>query len=345
MISFISITGVILLLLVWTTIYENTALAFVAFTLMIILVLAAIYVLIARTLFRLNMWIPYPLIDRGERMNIEVETTQNGLFTPYKIVYLFDIENGYSHETIHIRQMHKLGYVFNQAGNYNVILRQVRLYDYTGIFYSTKKINISKNVCVLPKVTTISEEAVELINQQFMNLANQNSISRELDYSDITDLSEFRSGDQLKNVHWKLSAKYEKLIVAKRGTPDASDLVVLLDINLDRDKKLISEYLDKLVSISFLLITLKIKHYLSWYSSKENDVTRVFVANEDDLNGFIVSFLCDSIMSADEAIDDIYFERYKTEQGMHKIIVKGNGEKDRQSEAIVAIVDGMEVVL
>lgn len=91
----------------------------------------------------------------------------------------------------------------------------------------TKRIHpgISFDLPVLPNVTSYSEE-IKLVHandedeDEFLVTLGQVS-------HDISDIREFRPGDRLQNIHWKMSAKSDDILV-KEYSNTASQIIILL---------------------------------------------------------------------------------------------------------------------
>lgn len=88
-----------------------------------------------------------------------------------------------------------------------------KIYDFTGIFFIPVRIKTTVTCDVLPK----PKKPAILPNTDIAFVVGSKPKSGGL--SDFYELREYRAGDSLKNIHWKLSSKYDDLIVKEPCEP------------------------------------------------------------------------------------------------------------------------------
>ncbi|MBP5256706.1 MAG: DUF58 domain-containing protein [Clostridia bacterium] len=112
-------------------------------------------------------------------------------------------------------------------------LRPCRL-DYTSadsllrMFRVTVRSDGTGSVLVLPRVLDIDmPEPREVVRLDIpgMNLS-------ENDSDEVEEITEYRPGDKLKNVHWKLSGKADTLLVKKYGSRNSSESLIIPDLRV-----------------------------------------------------------------------------------------------------------------
>ena len=191
-------------------------------------------------------------------------TIFNNSFFPYpKVVVRFKYTNNlflnqlnnldlalYSNESLVIKK----SITGNYRGTYSLGAEQLVVYDILNIFTYKLKIKENKELTVLPKVTQISEL-----------LLNANYLFSEYDYEsnnlleDSTKgIRDYQHGDSLKNIHWKLYAKFDKLMVRDKENSAVNKTMIFLDtktLNSSFEDNII--YQDKLIE-AYLSIVLKI---------------------------------------------------------------------------------------
>lgn len=59
----------------------------------------------------------------------------------------------------------------------------------------------------------------------------EETLAKGNDFSEVTDMREYRPGDRLKDIHWKLSAKKQDLMVKERASVAQSQVILLLDLS------------------------------------------------------------------------------------------------------------------
>ena len=81
-------------------------------------------------------------------------------------------------------------------------------------------------------------------------------------FSEIHDLREYRPGDSLHEIHWKLSAKTDKLIVREAEEPDRGLIVLSFDFSGSRAQ--LDSTLRQLLWLSGWLTDREVVHQIDW---------------------------------------------------------------------------------
>lgn len=97
-------------------------------------------------------------------------------------------------------------------------------------------------------------------------------------YSETHELREYRPGDNLRQIHWKLSAKTGDLIV--REPMEARQDAVLLTMELTGTPDILDHKLGKLLGVSSLLAENGIRHRIACYTGK--GMLDLSVSNEQE---------------------------------------------------------------
>ncbi len=135
------------------------------------------------------------------------------------------------------------------------------------------------------------------------------------DVSEVFGIREYRAGDTLHKVHWKLSAKTDELLVKEFSNPMKTALFVFVDLYTDREEKWTHERFDGmatiLASLSHSLLLQKEEHEIFWYHAGENALHSMKIAGEGDIYEVVGE------LSAAKAYDYPYdFQAVLQEQGM-----------------------------
>lgn len=159
-------------------------------------------------------------------------------------------------------------------------IAELRIYDALGLFSFRKEVESSYLVAVLPSVYPLMA-----INSAIHQDIQNNITSRTMkgnDPSEIMDVREYRDGDRLARIHWKLSDKYEQLMVKDFGDPISNDVLLLFDLNGNRGEE-ISGLLDAVYSISDFLIKNQIAYEMEWYDSLHERLVHTDISQSNDL--------------------------------------------------------------
>jgi uncharacterized protein (DUF58 family) len=152
------------------------------------------------------------------------------------------------------------------AGKLIVSTRKVKVYDLFGLCYLRIDAPREKFCLVYPR---LAEFNINMSNR--VESKNGNIYSQHKPGSDQTEtfaLHEYAQGDDLRKVHWKLSAKTDDLIVRDFGLPLDYPIVLLLEtqqVEDEADERSLSCCLEVFISLSLSFLELGISHNIAWY--------------------------------------------------------------------------------
>lgn len=170
-------------------------------------------------------------------------------------------------------------------------IAELRIYDALGLFSFHKKAESSYLVSVLPSVYPLMA-----INSAVLQDIQDNITSRTMkgnDPSEIMDVREYRDGDRLAKIHWKLSDKYDQLMVKDFGDSISNDVLLLFDLNGNSSEE-ISGLLDAVYSISNFLIKNQITYEIEWYDSLHERLVHTDISQDNDLGLVFEAIMTDS---------------------------------------------------
>lgn len=169
-----------------------------------------------------------------------------------------------------------------ECGNTKVCLEYVRLYDFLGIFCVKRKENKAASVRVMPGFEPIPVEITRR-TREFQSEAEENSQDRKGDDpSELYQVREYRVEDPLKDIHWKLSAKEETLMVKERGFPLGCAVLLWFDVREGKvTGKGFSAMIEKAASLSVTLAEEKCVHMAAWYEEENERILTCRVRDEE----------------------------------------------------------------
>lgn len=100
------------------------------------------------------------------------------------------------------------------------------------------------------------------------------------DPSELFDLREYREGDKLSRVHWKLSQKTGNTLVKEFGLPISDHIFFLLELGGSGAET--DALLDAFASLSAFLSELETAHRIGFQSRKSNGLTVLEIADTED---------------------------------------------------------------
>ncbi|MBR3277498.1 MAG: DUF58 domain-containing protein [Lachnospiraceae bacterium] len=118
----------------------------------------------------------------------------------------------------------------SHCGAYSYRLTRIEIYDLFGFFHANKNINKDNEYLVRP-VPSMPEVMPDMYGFKARNLRKAKQ-----PYTEIYDIREYQTGDPVRSIHWKMSAKKDKLMVKEPLEEYGGHSRVLLKLTSDRDK-------------------------------------------------------------------------------------------------------------
>lgn len=116
---------------------------------------------------------------------------------------------------------------FRFRGTYDIGVKCFYVYDFFRIFRARLDVENLTTVYVLPRRLNLDETAAHSISDDTARTVRSPLVVDKLEVSDIRD---YRNGDSLKSIHWKLSSKSETFIVKDYNTGTSNQTVVFCDL-------------------------------------------------------------------------------------------------------------------
>lgn len=118
----------------------------------------------------------------------------------------------------------------SHCGSYSYKMLKLEIYDLFGFFRITRNINKENEFLVKP-VPSMPEVMPDMYGFKAKSLRKAKQPNTE-----IYDIREYQTGDPVKSIHWKMSAKKDKLLVKEPLEEYGGHSRVLLKLTDDRDK-------------------------------------------------------------------------------------------------------------
>lgn len=234
----------------------------------------------------------------GDNANITIIVENSGIIpTPYVFVEskaLGSLIEGYCGDLIFIG-IDKSKWIvnkisFKKRGIYDFGDIYLEVSDLFCIFKSIKNIHKQLDIKVYPKLYDLSN--IKLCGQDsYENLIN--SKSGIDDFTLIKDIRKYNTGDNLKKVHWKLSAKHGELYVKNFDSVSGKECNLFMNMHIDNvqngSNEIIEEdMVDFSLSLTKYMINNRIKTTL-FINAKEQK--KMQVECKEDFLGIMELFL------------------------------------------------------
>lgn len=213
------------------------------------------------------------------------------------------------------------------AGGYEYCLRRVRVYDWTGLFFLGKRARGRAVTHLLPAV----HETMLTLSPPVRGFFGESEVYDDLrgghDASETFQIREYIAGDRLQNIHWKLTAKTDALMVREHSRPKGCPVVLLLDAQETRQKYAqFDRFLQVAASLSFALVDAECPHIVSWYDEDGEKPVRTRVDTDEDFYEWQLLYMAGAPAKKEVCgnLEERYVSDYGREPLLHRLRLDGD---------------------
>ena len=219
------------------------------------------------------------IVDKGKNITGKV-IVNNKYFIPLNEVALnFEINNILTGEKKKVKESMFLG-ITNKSempleleskfcGCIKITLKDIEIFDIWGMTSIKKKLNESQQVYVMPytvpQIIELGNSAAKEVSDTWRFMENVAGTSGE-----VFDIKEYQIGDNIKNIHWKLTGKYENPMVKKMSKESEDSIILIFDNRFENSKYEMADALAEMfISLSRNLLAQNIPHTIGWWQEDE----------------------------------------------------------------------------
>ncbi|MDD2980846.1 MAG: DUF58 domain-containing protein [Hespellia sp.] len=216
-------------------------------------------------------WIP----DVRFRIRVIVK---NGFSGKYFSQWLDGMTNGKKNTSVWYT------YVPQDCGSMEISVESLQIYDFLGLFSWRHRVSRSGRVGIWPKYETVPLE-ISRGTREFQADSEEYSTEKSGDdSSEIFQIRPYQESDSIHNIHWKLSAREEELLVKESSFPLGCVVLLWFDFSeIGRNEKEFGQMLEAVGSLSMTLIEEKCIHMAAWFEQKNQRVVKWKVDGEEAL--------------------------------------------------------------
>lgn len=203
-----------------------------------------------------------------------------------------------------------------EIGLISLYVKEITLQDYFNLFFTTQKVHMESSVPVIP----VRNETVQAPmitpkegTDEYVESDSTGNVS-----SDVKEIREYRPGDRLQRIHWKLSAKLDDLFVKEMANTSTLSIVLLPEL----EKLSINDTVATLVSISDSLMKEKTRFEIAVFNSNACEFTYLLITNEEELLNALTTLFCQPLYETKNYARDTYNASHDTESTI--IQIQGN---------------------
>lgn len=217
------------------------------------------------------------------------------------------------------------------CGKYTVRLDKINVFDPLHIFsLKVKTDSGADEFMVLPRLCRIfiGGSASSRLRHEWEQYSH--TASGE-DTSEVFDVHEYRHGDTLSRVHWKLTAKTGEYLVKEYSLPVENMIFLFADLRLNKergmDRKQLDGFFEILASVSWSLSWEGISHVVIWYDSESRSTMIVHIEYEKDVYEMIGKVFSSSLYTDDIDIRNMYMTEHEREiRTDNSLLINTSGE-------------------
>jgi uncharacterized protein (DUF58 family) len=180
---------------------------------------------------------------------------------------------------------------FARAGRVRLSIERTGVYDLLGLVcLKTKRANrMSAGILVLPDI--VETAGIGSDGGALHDIENDGlmQVVKGDDPSELYDIREYRPGDRVTRIHWKLSDKSGRLMVKELGRVLAGDALVMLDLNGGAEEA--DALLTAFASVSSSLARAGVSHDVEWYAARRRELRKDHIASKADSDRVVASIL------------------------------------------------------
>lgn len=324
MFSFFVLIAIIIATIYVAIMYVSTSIMLLVYMETVLFAVSFLVLIYRRFTVKGDIQIPIAISEVGKENTVRIMITNRSRFSILKMKALVVVEDTIRgtkksfwmklSEAFYGENTFIQSVIFPGSGNYEISLKKLRIYDWTGLMYGHVRVKKTSRVQVMPEIRQIPV-ALTAITKNFYGEAevyDENMPGH--DNSEIFQVREYQKGDRIQNVHWKLTAKQDEIIVKEHSLPKSCPVVLFLDFRKDKHKsknKRASVYMEVVVSLSFSLMDAACAHYVVWCDSEENDIVRLRVDDEESFFYFIGRLMKVRWQKSKENLVERYKEKYR----------------------------------
>lgn len=346
MISFIAALLFVGVIFYMSIIYESIAMVTVGFSVAMLEMGALVYLLIAKSRIAVDISIPITLVVQNRPFYVRLQEKEHmhvlrpvvrarlsykdELSSACKSEYIFLSEkNGFKRKSN--KAIYDSRVVITEPGNYVFRLEKIRIYDWSGVFYMDKRAGTEANALVLPTPQAIEIVLGDRVRNFFGDADTFDDLRPGYDPSETFDIREFRNGDRMQSVHWKMTAKTDTLMVKENSLPKACPVILFVIPSAKSWKT----QLTMMASLSYSLMDAGCPHFVTWKSKSQRELIRTRVDDEESYYLCQTTLMQDVSMEMNEDTIEEYQRKYRGEFYLHGLTMSEDGELMLDGEPVI----------
>lgn len=204
-------------------------------------------------------------------------------------------------------------------GSFTYTFKNIKFYDFFGLFCFKKKVGNKHELQIRPRPLTPAVMP-KLDNYRTRSLRKSKS-----QYSEIYDIRDYQPGDSTKNIHWKMSAKKDNVLVREPLEENMENARLVFE--LPSDKSRFDQRLSEQYFVSKYFIDRKVTHRLNVVPPYNHSVFFEIYSNDD------IEKMVTSMIHMQLPVKDKRSEKEVSDLIENSSVASGDAETSKNAEA------------
>lgn len=243
-------------------------------------------------------------VEKNQELICALQATNSHLLPLAAILCRLSVKNAFTGEQLDSRMLFPLGsrdtatvpfsLESTHCGSLEISAPKLLAFDAFGLFSTTSKVEALAKTVVLPKTFMPHITVVPNLTKD-VEADEYSQTKSGFDPSETFAVRDYEPGDSLKLIHWKLTSKYDSLIVKEPGLPVRHSFLVLLETclpeTMPHDADVADALGEILISICQALAESEIVFDIAWYDHELATVVRYNIPTMDEFSGILEKLL------------------------------------------------------
>lgn len=260
--------------------------------LLLVFICSSVFLRFLGNNLQVELFVSENSITCGDNIGLGIRINNNTVFSSLKCEidvvstnHYFELESKntfvlpvcYMSNIVHSYNM-KTSYI----GKVSFKVQKIKIYDILGLSYLDFSCSDDVTVTIRPIKSDIDDNVRIGIIDSIID--NNDETIKGNDIADSFDIREYVPGDRIKDVHWKLSAKKDELLVKERSKTSENKAILFIDSS--SGKKVCEEILSLTYGLLDVLVSEGTFVDTVWFDYKNKSVINKKIIKRDDINDF-----------------------------------------------------------
>lgn len=237
-------------------------------------------------------------------LNVNIKLQVGNLFMQQSDIHVLNVP-AYAKKKQETQYMLKSDYI----GILQVEVQQIQVMDWLGFAMFHKVCTAKRELVLLPEDCLQVEPDMTAVSVGMTEV--EESRQKGNDFSEVQDVREYQPGDKLQNIHWKLSAKKDILMVKDRVSMSSSRLVVVVELYQD-ETMILNRIVTAAYGVAKTLLDSQIPYEIRWWSVRMQDMKCCVIENVNMLRSWI---------------EELYYEEPYVQMDYARTVMQGTAQE------------------